>query len=249
MAQSTDEAAAVGHREMANAIRALAMDAVQAASSGHPGMPMGMADVATVLFDQFLEFDASRPDWPDRDRFVLSAGHGSMLLYALLYLTGYADVTIDELRRFRQLDSRAPGHPEYGPTPGVETTTGPLGQGLANAVGMALAERLLQARYGAGAVDHYAYVLAGDGDRPRRLFRQARIASRGTRCTWAWRCCRPESASHWRVDGSSSWFPWSLPWSTRPPCGTRRRTSKRSSAQPISDTRVRFDAGSSSIRV
>ena len=113
MAQSTDEAAAVGHHEMANAIRALAMDAVQAANSGHPGMPMGMADVATVLFDQFLKFDASRPDWPDRDRFVLSAGHGSMLLYSLLYLTGYENMTIDQLRSFRQLGSRTPGHPEY----------------------------------------------------------------------------------------------------------------------------------------
>jgi transketolase len=123
-----------------------------------------MADVATVLFARFLKFDPARPDWPDRDRFVLSAGHGSMLLYALLYLTGYPDMTIDDLRRFRQLESRTPGHPEYGLTPGVETTTGPLGQGLANAVGMALAERLLQARYGAEVVDHYTYVLASDGD-------------------------------------------------------------------------------------
>ncbi len=149
---------------MANAIRALAMDAVEAAHSGHPGLPMGMADVATVLFARFLKFDPARPDWPDRDRFVLSAGHGSMLLYALLYLTGYPDTKIGDLRRFRQLESRTPGHPEYGLTPGVETTTGPLGQGLANAVGMALAERLLQARYGAEVVDHYTYVLASDGD-------------------------------------------------------------------------------------
>ena len=131
------------HQDMANAIRALAMDAVQKANSGHPGMPMGMADVATVLFTRFLKFDAAHPDWPDRDRFVLSAGHGSMLLYALLYLTGYPEMTMEELKRFRQLGSRTPGHPEYGHAPGIETTTGPLGQGLGNAVGMALAERLL----------------------------------------------------------------------------------------------------------
>ena len=129
--------------EMANAIRALAMDAVQKADSGHPGMPMGMADVATVLFTRFLKFDPSHPEWPDRDRFVLSAGHGSMLLYALLYLTGYPDMDIEQLKAFRQLGSRTPGHPEYGHAPGIETTTGPLGQGLGNAVGMALAERIL----------------------------------------------------------------------------------------------------------
>ena len=134
------------HKDMANAIRALAMDAVEQAKSGHPGMPMGMADVATVLFTQFLKFDAGAPDWPDRDRFVLSAGHGSMLLYALLHLTGYPGMTIDELKRFRQLGSKTAGHPEYGHAPGIETTTGPLGQGLGNAVGMALAERLLNAR-------------------------------------------------------------------------------------------------------
>ena len=133
-------AKAVSYRDLANAIRALSMDAVEAANSGHPGMPMGMADVATVLFTRFLKFDPARPDWPDRDRFVLSAGHGSMLLYSLLYLTGYADMSIDEIKRFRQLDSRTPGHPEYGAAGGIETTTGPLGQGLANAVGMALAE-------------------------------------------------------------------------------------------------------------
>jgi transketolase len=154
---------AATHRDMANAIRALAMDAVEKAKSGHPGMPMGMADVATVLFTRFLKFDASAPDWPDRDRFVLSAGHGSMLLYALLHLTGYPDMTIEEIRNFRQLGSRTAGHPEYGHAPGIETTTGPLGQGLANAVGMALAERLLNARLGDAIVDHYTYVLAGDG--------------------------------------------------------------------------------------
>jgi transketolase len=156
-------AAAATHRDMANAIRALAMDAVEAANSGHPGMPMGMADVATVLFTRFLKFDPARPEWPDRDRFVLSAGHGSMLLYALLHLTGYADMTIDELRNFRQLGSRTAGHPEYGHATGIETTTGPLGQGLGNAVGMALAERLLSARFGGELVDHFTYAIAGDG--------------------------------------------------------------------------------------
>jgi transketolase len=151
------------HRDMANAIRVLAMDAVEQAKSGHPGMPMGMADVVTVLFTQFLKFDAAAPDWPDRDRFVLSAGHGSMLLYALLHLTGYPGMTLEELRNFRQLGSITAGHPEYGHAPGIETTTGPLGQGLANAVGMALAERLLNARLGDDIVDHYTYVIAGDG--------------------------------------------------------------------------------------
>ena len=150
-------------RRMADAIRALAMDAVERAKSGHPGMPMGMADAATVLWSRFLKFDPARPDWPDRDRFVLSAGHGSMLLYALLYLTGYPGMTIDELKRFRQLGSRTAGHPEYGHAAGIETTTGPLGQGLATAVGMALAEELLAARFGQKLVDHYTYVIAGDG--------------------------------------------------------------------------------------
>ena len=153
----------VSHTEMANAIRFLAVDAVEKAKSGHPGMPMGMADVATVLFSRFLKFDAADPAWPDRDRFVLSAGHGSMLLYALLHLTGYEGVTSDELKAFRQWGSKTPGHPEYGHTPGVETTTGPLGQGIATAVGMALAERLLHARFGSDLVDHYTYVMAGDG--------------------------------------------------------------------------------------
>jgi transketolase len=151
------------HRDMANVIRALAMDAVQKADSGHPGMPMGMADAATVLFTRFLKFNAAHPDWPDRDRFVLSAGHGSMLLYALLYLTGYPEMEIEELKNFRQLHSRTAGHPEYGHAPGIETTTGPLGQGIGNAVGMALAERLLNSHYGDAIVDHYTYCLAGDG--------------------------------------------------------------------------------------
>jgi len=154
-----------GSRLMANAIRALAMDAVEAAKSGHPGMPMGMADVATVLFTRFLKFDPADPSWPDRDRFVLSAGHGSMLLYALLHLTGY-DLSMDEVRHFRQLHSKTPGHPELGMTPGVETTTGPLGQGISNAVGMALAEKLLAAdfnRAGHTVVDHYTFVFLGDG--------------------------------------------------------------------------------------
>ncbi|HJL17447.1 MAG TPA: transketolase [Sandaracinaceae bacterium LLY-WYZ-13_1] len=153
----------VPHRDLANAIRALAMDAVQKANSGHPGMPMGMADVATVLFRDFLRFDPSRPHWPNRDRFVLSAGHGSMLLYSLLHLTGYEDMTLDELKRFRQLGSRTAGHPEHGHAEGIETTTGPLGQGLTNAVGMALAEAHLAARFGDGLVDHHTYAIAGDG--------------------------------------------------------------------------------------
>ncbi|MFA5900125.1 MAG: transketolase [Hyphomicrobium sp.] len=156
-------AEAVGHKDMANAIRALAMDAVQAAKSGHPGMPMGMADVATVLFREGLRFDAAAPDWPNRDRFVLSAGHGSMLLYALLYLTGYPGMDVAELKRFRQLGAKTAGHPEYGHAAGIETTTGPLGQGIATAVGMALSERLLNARLGDDLVDHHTYVIAGDG--------------------------------------------------------------------------------------
>ena len=150
-------------KDMANAIRALAMDAVEQAKSGHPGMPMGMADAATVLFSRFLKFDASEPNWPDRDRFVLSAGHGSMLLYALLYLTGYEDMTLDEIKRFRQLGSKTAGHPEHFLASGIETTTGPLGQGLANAVGMAMAEAHLNARFGAELVDHRTWVIAGDG--------------------------------------------------------------------------------------
>jgi len=153
----------VSQADLANAIRALAMDAVEQAKSGHPGMPMGMADVATVLWTRFLRFDPQHPDWPDRDRFVLSAGHGSMLLYALLYLTGYPDMTLDELRRFRQLGARTAGHPEHGHAFGIETTTGPLGQGFANAVGMALAERHLAARFGDDLVGHHTYVIAGDG--------------------------------------------------------------------------------------
>ena len=153
----------VSHAELSNAIRFLAIDAVEKAKSGHPGMPMGMADVATVLFSRFLKFDPVDPAWPDRDRFVLSAGHGSMLLYALLHLTGYQGMTSAELRAFRQWGSKTPGHPEYGHTPGVETTTGPLGQGIATAVGMALAERLLNARFGNDFVDHTTYVIAGDG--------------------------------------------------------------------------------------
>jgi len=160
---SVNASADVAHASMANAIRFLAIDAVEKAKSGHPGMPMGMADVATVLFSRFLKFDPSDPAWPDRDRFVLSAGHGSMLLYALLYLTGYEGLTLDQLRAFRQWGSKTPGHPEYGHTPGVETTTGPLGQGIATAAGMALAERLSNARFGDDLVDHYTYVIAGDG--------------------------------------------------------------------------------------
>ncbi|MCB1542389.1 MAG: transketolase [Rhodoblastus sp.] len=149
---------------MANAIRALAIDGVEAAKSGHPGMPMGAADIATALWTRVLKFDAADPHWPDRDRFVLSAGHGSMLLYALLHLTGHEGLTIDDLRKFRQVGSKTPGHPEYGHTVGVETTTGPLGQGVATAVGMALAERHLAAEFGDDLVDHHTYVICGDGD-------------------------------------------------------------------------------------
>jgi transketolase len=151
-------------RRLANAIRALSMDAVEAAKSGHPGLPMGMADAATVLFAHFLKFDPSAPDWPDRDRFVLSAGHGSMLLYAYLYLTGYPGMTMDNIKTFRQVGSPCAGHPEYGHAPGIETTTGPLGQGIANAVGMAIAERHLNARFGDDLVSHKTYVIASDGD-------------------------------------------------------------------------------------
>ena len=153
----------VDTRKMANAIRFLSMDAVQKANSGHPGMPMGMADVATVLFTRFAKVDPSSPRWPDRDRFVLSAGHGSMLLYSLAYLLGYEDVDIDQIKNFRQLGARTAGHPEYGHVAIAETTTGPLGQGIANAVGMALGERMMNARFGSDLVDHHTYVIAGDG--------------------------------------------------------------------------------------
>jgi transketolase len=154
----------VKHNRMANAIRALSMDSVEKAKSGHPGMPMGMADVATVLFTQFLKYDAADPHWPDRDRFVLSAGHGSMLLYSLLYLTGYRSMPLEELQRFRQIHSKTPGHPESFITEGVETTTGPLGQGVGASVGFALAERILAAEFGEDIVDHRTYVLCSDGD-------------------------------------------------------------------------------------
>ena len=158
-----DTSPPVTHAEMANAIRFLSADAVQKANSGHPGMPMGMADVATVLFTRFLKFDVAAPRWPDRDRFILSAGHGSMLLYSLMYLTGSEDMPLEEVKNFRQLGSRTAGHPEYGHASAAETTTGPLGQGIANSVGMALAERMMAARYGADVVDHFTYVIAGDG--------------------------------------------------------------------------------------
>jgi len=161
LALSADESTEI--RRMANAIRALSMDAVEKAKSGHPGMPMGMADVATALFTRFLKFDPTQPLWVDRDRFVLSAGHGSMLLYSLLHLTGYADMTLEELKQFRQLGARTAGHPEFGHAGGIETTTGPLGQGIANAVGMAIAEKMLAARFGADLVDHHTWVIAGDG--------------------------------------------------------------------------------------
>ncbi len=155
----------VSRRELANAIRFLSMDAVQRANSGHPGAPMGMADIAEVLWRDFVRHNPQNPKWPNRDRVVLSNGHASMLLYSVLHLTGY-DLTIDDIKNFRQLGSKTPGHPEYGVTPGVETTTGPLGQGLANAVGMALAEKILASTFNKQdltIVDHYTYVLLGDG--------------------------------------------------------------------------------------
>ncbi|MEO0830803.1 MAG: 1-deoxy-D-xylulose-5-phosphate synthase N-terminal domain-containing protein, partial [Pseudomonadota bacterium] len=151
------------HWARAACIRTLTLDAVAAANSGHSGMPMGMADVATVLFDKHLSFDASAPDWPNRDRFILSAGHGSMLIYSLLHLTGYADMTLEQIKNFRQLGAITAGHPEYGHVQGVETTTGPLGQGIANAVGFAMAEESLRARWGKKVIDHYTYCIAGDG--------------------------------------------------------------------------------------
>ena len=153
----------VSHNDMANAIRFLSVDAIENARAGHPGTPMGAADEATVLFSRYLKFDPAAPTWPDRDRFILSSGHACLLLYSLLYLTGYEEMTLEQLRNVRQFGSKTPGHPEYDPATGVETTTGPLGQGLATGVGMALAERLLNARFGDNVVDHYTYVLAGDG--------------------------------------------------------------------------------------
>src|SRR5215469_10383516 len=153
----------VAHDKLANALRFLALDAVEKANSGHPGLPMGMADVATVLYSRFLKFDPSNPTWPDRDRFVLSAGHGSMLLYALNYLTGYKAMTLDALQNFRQTSSLTPGHPERHLETGIETTTGPLGQGIATSIGMAIAEAHLETRF-EGLIDHYTYVIASDGD-------------------------------------------------------------------------------------
>src|ERR687896_572592 len=169
------EIAMPSRRTLANAIRALSMDAVQKAGSGHPGAPMGMADIAEVLWNDYLRHTPANPHWIDRDRFVMSNGHGSMLLYALLHLSGY-DLSIEELKRFRQLHSKTPGHPEYGRTPGVEATTGPLGQGLANAVGMAIAERRLAAEFnrpGHEVIDHRTYVICSDGDLQEGLASEA----------------------------------------------------------------------------
>src|SRR5262249_11094796 len=205
------------HDRMANAIRALAMDAVEQAKSGHPGLPMGGADVATVLFTRFLNFDAADPAWPDRDRFVLSAGHGSMLIYALLHLLGYEKMTIEEIKRFRQLGSITPGHPESFLTPGVETTTGPLGQGLANAVGMAIAERHLAAQFGPELVDHRTYVLASDGDLMEGVSQEA--ISRSTSCS----CCSTITVSRSTVRCRFR-IPLIRSSASRPPVG-RRRTS------------------------
>ena len=151
------------HNDLANCIRFLSIDAVQKANSGHPGMPMGMADVATVLFKNFLRFNPKNPNWLNRDRFVLSAGHGSMLLYSLLYLTGYKSVTLNSIKKFRKLNSICAGHPEYHPNTGIETTTGPLGQGIANAVGFSIAEEILKKKLGKEIINHKTYVLAGDG--------------------------------------------------------------------------------------
>ena len=153
----------VEHKQLANAIRFLSIDAVEAANSGHPGMPMGMADVATVLFKSFLRFNPKNPSWINRDRFILSAGHGSMLLYSLLYLTGYKSVSLEDIKNFRKLDSICAGHPEYHSNSGIETTTGPLGQGISNAVGFAIAEEVLKSKIGKKQIDHKTYVLAGDG--------------------------------------------------------------------------------------
>ena len=153
----------VNDKELANAIRMLSVDAVEKANFWHPGMPMGMADVATVLFKKFLKFDSSSPSWKNRDRFILSAGHGSMLLYSLLYLTGYKDINIEDIKKFRQLGSKTAGHPEYGELKGIETTTGLLGQGLANAVGMAISEKVLSSRFGSDIINHNTFVIAGDG--------------------------------------------------------------------------------------
>ena len=151
------------NRDLANAIRFLSIDAVEKANSGHPGLPMGMADVATILFKYYLKFNPKNPNWMNRDRFVLSAGHGSMLLYSLLYLTGYKSISLNSIKNFRQLNSICAGHPEYKPNSGIETTTGPLGQGIANAVGFALAEEILKKKFGKNIINHKTYVLSGDG--------------------------------------------------------------------------------------
>ena len=171
---------------MATAIRVLAMDAVEAANSGHPGAPMGMADVAAVLFNRFITVDPADDRWPDRDRFVMSAGHGSMLVYAIHHMMGYDDMPMAQLRRFRQLGARTAGHPEYGHAKGIEVTTGPLGQGIATAVGMALAERILNARFGDDLVDHHTYVICGDGCLMEGISHEAIDRRRNGRLARAW---------------------------------------------------------------
>ena len=176
------------------------MDAVENAKSGHPGLPMGMADAATVLFSRFLKFDPADPAWPDRDRFVLSAGHGSMLLYSLLWLTGYPGITLDDIKTFRKVGSPCAGHPEHGHIPGIETTTGPLGQGIANAVGMALAERHLNARFGDDLVDHKTYVIASDGDLEEGISHEAISLAGHLKFKQSDRAVGPQQHHHRRRD-------------------------------------------------
>ncbi len=190
----------LSRRDLANAVRALSMDAVQRANSGHPGAPMGMADIAEVLWNDFMRHNPANPGWADRDRFVLSNGHGSMLLYSILHLAGY-DLPMEELRQFRQMHSKTPGHPEYGDTPGVETTTGPLGQGLANAVGMAIAERTLAAQFNRDEFDivnHQTYAIAGDGCLMEGISHEACLAGRHARARQADRIVRQQPHIHRR---------------------------------------------------
>ncbi len=228
-------------RRLADALRALAMDAVEKAKSGHPGMPMGMADIAAVLFTRFLRFDPQAPDWPDRDRFVLSNGHGSMLLYGLLHLLGYPEMTMAEIERFRQLGSRTAGHPERGDAAGIEVTTGPLGQGLANAVGMAIAERMLAAEFGDDVVDHRTYVCCGDGCLMEGISHEAASLAGHLRLGKADRALRrqrdldrrPDRTRRFRRPARTLSRPWLARRAHRRPrhrgdrCGARPRAAER----------------------